>query len=239
MQEFLHRLHEATPRIYVTWTLIAVNLGGFALMALLGVSPLDPSAQELLALGGNFLPYTLEQPWRLASAMFLHGGILHIGFNMWALRDLGSIAERFYGNLQFLLIYLLSGIFGSLASLFFSAQHAVSVGASGAIFGVAGAVMAALYTKAHMMPTRLVKRLRAPMLVFLGFSLFLGFSTSFVDNSAHLGGLASGFVLAWMMAERFDREQFRRHAVARAGAAVVAAILAAGLLWRLVPQPGP
>ncbi|MEZ5741127.1 MAG: rhomboid family intramembrane serine protease [Burkholderiaceae bacterium] len=146
MQDFLQKLHAATPRTWVTQAIIGLNVAAFVLAALAGVDIMAPSAQSLLEVGGNWLPYTREQPWRLFSAMFLHAGLIHIGFNMWALRDMGMIAERFYGKAQFLLIYVVSGLFASLASLFFSAANSVSVGASGAVFGVAGAILAALLT---------------------------------------------------------------------------------------------
>jgi len=80
-----------------------------------GMSPTLPQPVELLAWGGNFLPATIAQPWRLFTAAFLHAGAIHLAFNMWALWNMGAIAERFYGNLQFLLIYLLSGLVSGFA----------------------------------------------------------------------------------------------------------------------------
>ncbi len=238
MQDFIERLHAATPRVWVTWTLIGLNVAVFIVATVLGVSPIAPRSVDLLALGGNFLPATLAEPWRLFSAMFLHAGILHIGFNLWALRDMGGIAERFYGHQQFLVIYLFAGLFGSLASLFFSASQAVSVGASGAIFGVAGAILAAIFTKHEKLPPALVGRMRTSMLVFVGYSLFMGFTVSFIDNSAHIGGLVSGFMLAWIMAERFDWDQYRRQGLMRALLACGLALGAAVIMWSMVPVPG-
>ncbi len=233
MQDFVYRLHQATPTIWVTKALITINVLAFLAMALFGINPLEPTALELLAVGGNFLPVTITQPWRLFSATILHAGLLHLGFNMFALYQMGGIAERFYGNSQFLIIYLLAGLFGSLASLFFSASEAVSVGASGAVFGVSGAILAAVVTARHKLPPVLVTSMSQSMLLFVGYSLFMGFTTSFVDNSAHIGGLAAGFVTAWIMVERFDWKAFRRRALVRASIAIVLAGVVATTMWSL------
>ena len=237
--DFVWRLHEATPRTWVTPTLIALNVAVWLLNLLSGLSPMSPSAQELAMWGGNFLPLTLEQPWRLLSSMFLHGGIVHIGFNMWALWNTGRLAERFYGNTQFALVYLVAGIAGSLASLFFAARTGVSVGASGAIFGVVGCLLAALSTKAHKLPPELAKSMRSSMLTFVAFSLVLGFTAGFIDNAAHIGGLAGGYLMGMVMAEKFDADEFRRQGALRAVAALaIAALLLWGAWSMLVPGRG-
>jgi rhomboid protease GluP len=230
--EFLYRLHQATPRTWVTPTIVAINVAVWLLNVALGVPLLSPSGAELLAWGGNRLAETHLQPWRLFSATVLHAGIIHLAFNMWALWDVGRLAERFYGNAQFFLIYLWSGLFGSLASLFFAGRTAVSVGASGAIFGVVGALLAAIFTKHSRLPAPLVKPVRNSLLTFVGFSLFLGFTSGVVDNAAHLGGLAAGFGLALIMAERFDWTLYRRQGLARALIAMVVAAALALTLWR-------
>ncbi len=196
-----------------------------------------PKVKDLAIWGGNFLPLTLQQPWRLMSATFLHGGIIHLGMNMWALWSTGALVERFYGNKQFLILYLLSGLFGSLASLFFSARTGVSVGASGAIFGVVGAILAAIYTKQGKMPATMVKALRASMLPFVAFSLFMGFTSGHIDNAAHIGGGVAGFLLAMIMAEKFDWEEYRRQAIPRLLAAISASLVAAYLIWNFLPKP--
>jgi len=233
--DFAARLLRATPRTWVTVALIAANVAVWLANVASGMSALLPQPVELLAWGGNLLPATLEQPWRLFTAVFLHAGAIHLGFNMWALWNIGAIAERFYGNLQYLAIYLLSGLFGSLASLYFAAREAVSVGASGAIFGVSGALLAALFTKHDKLPAPLVASMRSSLLMFVGYSLFLGFTSGVVDNAAHLGGLVSGFALATIMAEKFDWAEYRRNAVSRALVAIGAAALAAFAAWRALP----
>ncbi|MFM1988191.1 MAG: hypothetical protein RJA99_1148 [Pseudomonadota bacterium] len=235
--EFIWRLHEATPRTWVTPTLIVLNVAVWLLNVATGLSPITPSAVELAMWGGNYLPLTLEQPWRLLSATFLHGGVLHLGFNMWALRDTGRLAERFYGNWQLLLIYLVAGLAGSMASLFFSARTGVSIGASGAIFGVVGCLLAAISTKANKLPPGLVASMRSSMLGFVGFSLFMGFTAGFIDNAAHLGGLAGGFLMGMVLSEKFDADEFRRQAPPRAAAAIALAALVLWGAWSVLPAP--
>jgi rhomboid protease GluP len=235
--DFLYRLRHATPHAWVTVVLVALNVLVWLANLADGLNPMLPKAQELLAWGGNLLPLTQREPWRLFSAMFLHAGAIHLAFNMWALWNVGSIAERFYGNTQFALIYLLSGLFGSLASLYFAARTAVSVGASGAIFGITGALLAAVLLKRDKLPAPLVASMRSSLFIFVGYSLFLGFTSGVVDNAAHIGGLVSGFVLAAIMAEKFDWAEYRSSAVSRAFVAVSLALVAAFILWQLLPAP--
>jgi len=230
-REFVIRLVEATPRTWVTTLLVALNVGVWGLNLLDGLSPLSPQPQQLLNWGGNFLPATVEQPWRLVTAMFLHGGLIHLGFNMWALWDTGRLAERFYGNGQMLLIYLVSGVAGSMASLFFAASRSVSIGASGAIFGVVGCLLAAIFTKPNKLPPELVRSMRSSMLGFVGYSLVMGFVVGFIDNAAHIGGLAGGLIIGCVLAEKFDPEEFRRQAPLRVIAALALAVLILGLAW--------
>lgn len=230
-REFVIRLVEATPRTWVTTLLVALNVGVWGLNLLDGLSPISPQPQQLLNWGGNFLPATVEQPWRLITAMFLHGGLIHLGFNMWALWDTGRLAERFYGNGQMLLIYLVSGVAGSMASLFFAASRSVSIGASGAIFGVVGCLLAAIFTKPNKLPPELVRSMRSSMLGFVGYSLVMGFVVGFIDNAAHIGGLVGGLLMGFVLAEKFDPDEFRRQAPIRVIAALALAVLILGLAW--------
>jgi rhomboid protease GluP len=162
---------------------------------------MSPRAGELLLWGANHLPLTVHQPWRLITATFLHGGLIHIAFNMWVLWDTGRLAERFYGNGQFVLIYFVAGLAGSIASLFFSARTGVSVGASGAIFGVVGCLLAAIFTKSSKLPPGLMASMRSSMLMFIAYSMVMGFVVGFIDNAAHIGGLIGGFLMGIVLAE--------------------------------------
>jgi len=123
------------PRVFVTWVLIAINLAVFVLMVIRGVGLMDPSIDSLLKWGADFGPLTTHgQWWRMLTSTFVHVGILHIAMNMYILLVSGPFVERLYGNVGFAVLYLLSGLGGSLVSL---AWHPmlVSAGASGAIFG--------------------------------------------------------------------------------------------------------
>ncbi len=237
MDEFFDRLFKATPNAWVTPTLVILNMLVWFVTIALGADFMNPTSGALLRFGGNYLPYTLKQPWRLVSAMFLHAGLLHIAFNMWALWDMGKLAERFYGNGQFLLIYMLSGLFGSLASLFFGAKVTVAVGASGAIFGIAGALAAGVFTKSNKLPPRLVASMRTSLLSFIGISLVMGFTIANIDNAAHIGGLVSGFALASVLAEKFDLEEYKSSRYPRLALTCVAAILTIWFIWRSVALP--
>ncbi len=237
-EDFANRLVRATPRTWATRAVISVNVLVWLAMLATGASPVSPDVQVLIDWGANLLPLTVEQPWRLLTATMLHAGLIHLGFNMWVLWDAGRIAERFYGSLQFLLIYLISGLFGSLASLFFAARTGVSVGASGAIFGVVGALLAVVLTKHSKLPPALAAGMRSSMLMFIGYSLVMGFIARFIDNAAHIGGLVSGFAAAVILAERFDWEEYRRSAIPRAMTAIGIAMVAAFAIWRLLPAPG-
>jgi rhomboid protease GluP len=237
IRDFVARLHHATPRTWVTPLLMGLCVAVWLLNVATGVSPIAPRSIDLLIWGGNHLPVTLLQPWRLLMAAFLHGGIIHLAFNMWALWDTGRLAERFYGNGQLLLIYLVSALAGSMASLFFAARTGVSVGASGAIFGVVGCLLAAVFTKAHKLPAGLVTSMRNSMLSFVGFSLFMGFTVGFIDNAAHIGGLVAGFLMGMVLAEKFDGEEYRSQMLLRAAAGTAMAAVALFGAWRLLPAP--
>ncbi|MEZ5659667.1 MAG: rhomboid family intramembrane serine protease [Burkholderiaceae bacterium] len=238
MQEFIDRLITATPRTWVTSSLITLNVAVFIVALWYGAGWFEPDAGTLLALGGNYLPRTHEQPWRLLSAIFLHAGILHLGFNMWVLRDVGRLAERFYGSGQFLVIYVSAGGLASLSSLFFAAADRVSVGASGAIFGVVGAILAAVSSTGGTMPAALVAQVRRSMLFFIAYALVSGFAFSVIDSAAHIGGLISGFLLALVLAKRFDWDRYRLQARRRGALAVATSLLLAVLTWQWLPAAG-
>jgi len=104
--------------VSLTTLLVGINVVVFVLMAITGVSPLTPTTQQLLKWGANWGPLSLgTQPWRMLTSNYVHGGIIHIFFNMWCLLNLGALAERVFDGWTYLLIYTASGLAGSLASL--------------------------------------------------------------------------------------------------------------------------
>src|SRR6266404_89668 len=180
----------------LTKSLIGINVAVFLAMYLAGVSPTDPNTAQLQHWGANFGPLTLAgQWWRLLSNVFVHIGILHLGLNMWALWNVGALAERLYGRWTYLYLYLFSGIAGSLASLAWHPQ-VTGAGASGAIFGVVGAVIVTLRWGKLTVPREVVSPILRSLVMFALYNLFYGAVKTGIDNSAHLGGLVGGLLLS-------------------------------------------
>jgi rhomboid protease GluP len=209
--------------LYVVSLLATMRRSGFqaptgGLGALFGLGGIDNAILERM--GASLpLPYDIAQPWRLVTAIFLHAGLLHIGFNMWILMDLGPTLEELYGSARLFFIFIFTGICGYIAS---SAAGSFSVGASGALLGMIG-VLLALTTNRQSVGMRM---LRSQLIYWLVYIAVTGFLIRGVDNYAHLGGFVSGFVLGKFMADRPPAdltERRRANALAwAAGFAVVA-----------------
>lgn len=183
---------EASGPALVTMTIIAVNLAIFVLGGFMGIGWMSGNAARLLDFGGNFAVSTTNgEWWRLISAMFLHSGLLHVAFNMWALWDAGRVAERLFGRWGYLALYTLAGVLGGIASINWQ-QDFVGIGASGAVFGVYGGLLAALLLRPDLLPGTVAKQLQASATIFIIYSLFNGFTHTGIDNAAHLGGLVAG-----------------------------------------------
>jgi rhomboid protease GluP len=196
---FQEVLAQSTPRLFVTPIVFWLNILLFAVMVISGVSFLSPTIEQLLAWGANFGPMTFSgEWWRSFSATFIHIGVLHLAVNMWCLWSLGTLAERMFGNWTFLGLYVLSGLGGSVASLWWHPM-AVSAGASGAVFGVAGGLIAFFYLGNLTVPPAVLKQNRNNILVFAAYNLFNGFMGSGIDNAAHLGGLAIGLLIGALL----------------------------------------
>jgi rhomboid protease GluP len=202
---FWHRLFEITPRTLVTPAIVGVNAVIFLLMTLDGGSLFSPRSETLVHWGANFGPLTLDgQWWRLLTCTFVHIGIIHIGLNMWVLWDIGQLVERLTGNVGFLLLYLLSGLFGSLASVYWNPE-VLSAGASGAVFGAFGGLMGFVLLRGDSIPKSILGRLRNSGTSFLFYNLIFGFSIKGIDMAAHLGGLAAGFACGLILSQPLDR----------------------------------
>ena len=185
----------------------------------------DTDGAVLIQFGSMFPPLVWAgQWWRLLSCTFLHGGLMHIAFNMYVLYQIGPAIERTYGAPKFLLLYLATGWTSSLMSLVWSGGN--SVGASGAIFGLAGAFLAISLRRRSYWDT-----FGSQMLIFIGINIAIGFSGSFgnIDNFGHLGGLIGGFLLGNIMPNTLP--EFK--ATPLRWAATVAAILVFGAITPL------
>lgn len=165
-------------------------------------------------MGQNFIPAITEtfaahgpsiasgEWWRLLTPMFLHapftGGLfslLHIGFNSYILRMFGPNIEEAYGTWRFVPMYLIAGFAGSAASYLVGSCFTISLGASGAIFGVVGVLLALLYRRRA---STIVAGYMRSLMFFVGINLFIGFSVARIDNAAHIGGLLAGLAMGWL-----------------------------------------
>ena len=180
----------------ITILLIALNLIIYVLMVVSGVDFFSPTVQQILAWGGcNSTTILHGEPWRLVSAMFIHFGIVHLLMNLYALYDLGSTLEGIIGKAWFILIYLATGIFGGLVSQVWHLNTpSVEAGASGAVFGILGVLIALLTTRLFPEEVRIpyLKRI----LIMVGMNLVYGMQAQ-VNMAAHMGGLFSGFILGY------------------------------------------
>ncbi len=144
--------------------------------------------QVLARLGASApMPYDFFEPWRLVTAVFLHGSLLHIGFNMWVLMDIGPLIEELYGSARYLFLYVLTGVAGYLLSSFLG--H-FSVGGSGALLGLIGALLAVTSRRGGAA----LQMLRSNLIRWLIYIAIMGFMFSGIDNAAHLGGCIAGFL---------------------------------------------
>ena len=179
---------------FVTPLIIDLNILVFLLMIVSGVNILLPDTESLLNWGANFRPYTLEgQSWRLLTNCFLHIGILHLLFNMYALLYIGLLLEPRLGSGRFGIAYLVTGLLASITSLYWHPMT-VSAGASGAIFGMYGVFLAMLTT--NLIDKSVRKPLFVSIAIFVGYNLLNGMKGG-IDNAAHLGGLISGMIIGY------------------------------------------
>jgi rhomboid protease GluP len=192
---------EAMVRVMpVTSAIIAAKVLVFVAMTFSGASPTDPQTADLVKWGANTGVETLQsQPWRMWTSNYVHIGFLHIALNMWCLWSLGVLAERVFDRWTYFMTYTCCGIAGSLASLAHN-PAGTSAGASGAIFGLAGALISALYLGHLPVPPRALKSTLKSLVAFAVYNLIFGEVVPGIDNSAHLGGLACGFLLGAVLA---------------------------------------
>jgi len=199
----------------ITTTLIGMSVAVYLAMVLTGASPVTPSLPQLLKWGANYGPLSLgPDPWRILASTYVHAGIIHIALNMWCLWNLGFLAERIFDPWTYVLTYTFCGLAGSLSSLWWHPQ-AVGVGASGAIFGLAGALIAALYLGNLPIARQAIQGTLRSLLVFAGYNLFFGVAVPGIDNSAHIGGLVAGLALGAVLAKHLTapaevRDRWRR-----------------------------
>lgn len=185
---------KGTEKAIITYILIAVNLMVYALTAYLSGNIVDSNTNVLVFLGAKVNELiSAGEYYRLVTCMFLHGGAMHVGLNMYSLYALGPFVESVYGKVRYTVIYFLAGIVSSLFSYMFSSD--ISVGASGAIFGLLGAAL----VFAVKMKDRIRKGFIMNILSVIVINLVVGFSIPNVDNFGHLGGLLGGILSSFVL----------------------------------------
>ena len=184
--------------LFVTYGIIGINVLVFLMMTISGVDLMQPTGIDIIKWGANYSPLTLSGDWwRLISCVFVHIGIIHILFNMYAFFMVGVYLEPMLGKTKFTVAYLCTGVFASLASLWWHSEPVPSAGASGAIFGMYGVFLALLSTK--LIPTVVRNKLLQSIGIFIVYNLFYGLKPqSGIDNSAHIGGLLSGILIGYL-----------------------------------------
>lgn len=231
---FASTLLQVTPNAPVTPALIGANALMFVVATALGGGLLIADPVVMIRLGTDYTPLTWSgQWWRLLTSTFLHFGLLHIALNMWALYVNGLVAERIFGSVRYLAIYLVAGVTGSVASLLW---HPIvnGAGASGAIFGVLGALLAFFLLRKGGLPASVVKTQRASAGVFVVYSLLNGVRYGGIDNAAHLGGLAGGFVMGLVLARPLNAERNSKQWTGQWATAIGLVACAATLLAYLI-----
>lgn len=222
---FANRRRALARQPWVSYALVALNVAVWLLTLVSGAALMQAPAEQMLVWGGNAASEVQRgQWWRLLTAVFLHSGLMHLAMNMAALLCTGPTVERVLGSRRFLLLYLGAGLAGSALSLHFSAQQATAVGASGAVFGVAGALLVAALRHRRFLPTVLSFYTLGGIGLLLLDAMLRGFGSERVDNAAHVGGLLVGCLLALILPERISGRHDARQAKWRTVAAGAAAL---------------
>jgi rhomboid protease GluP len=247
-----------------TYLLVGINCAVFLLMVARGVSMWSPTVDQLMHWGADNAGSVLieGQWWRVVTAMFVHVGILHLATNMWCLWNLGLLAEPLMGSAGVLAVYILTGAAGNLLSTFVNwswsysdwmKYHDIGVfpagaGASGAVFGIAGALIVLLKSKRLPIPQYELKRLRKSVIYFAAINLIIGFSISIgtdvigsglrIDNWAHIGGFSCGLLFATPLVPRIGSSRSVFQTRMRLAVAVVVVLLVMfGFYLAQLPRP--
>lgn len=219
--------------LYATYGIIAINVVVFILMAINGAGIFDANAMVHIDWGSNYSPLTLSGDWwRLITCVFIHFGIIHLAMNTYALYIAGVYLEPMLGKTKYIVAYLATGIFASLASLWWHSEGVNSAGASGAIFGLYGVFLALLFT--NLIPKQTRSSLLQSIGVFVVFNLIYGTKAG-VDNSAHIGGLLSGLVIGFIFYPLLKKEDRGAKSNLALLAIIAGAVLSA---WIYLNSPG-
>lgn len=243
---------------WATYLLVGINCAVFLLMVLRGASPWMPNGDQLMQWGAdNAYSVLVDGQWiRIVTAMFVHVGIIHLATNMWCLWNLGLLAEPLMDWFGLIAVYILTGAAGNLLSVCYNWLRPIheggnivfpaGAGASGAVFGIAGALIVLLKSKRLPIPQFELKRLRRSVIYFAVINLVIGFSVNFgsgftgveIDNRAHIGGCLCGLLFAVPLVPRIGspRGEFRTR-MRLAIAAIVILLVLFGFYVAHIPPP--
>ncbi|GHV00436.1 rhomboid family intramembrane serine protease [Bacteroidia bacterium] len=193
-------------KIWAAPVIFDINLLLFLAMAIGGVSIFTPRSADLLAWGGCYAPAIARgEWWRLLTSMFLHAGVLHLAMNMLVFYMICLPLEEALGSRRFMIIYLVSGLAAGVCSLCLHHTAAVSVGASGAIFGMYGLTAAMMLT--GYVDRTTVSTFRPMIFIFIFFNIFTGLLNGNIDMAAHVGGLGAGFIIGLLFFPKYKKHK--------------------------------
>ncbi len=226
-----------TPRkgLFVVPALFALNIVVFIAMVASGVHILNPEEQDILSWGANYQPLTYAgEWWRIVTSCFIHIGVLHLLFNMYALMYVGMLLEPLIGSFRFATAYLLAGCVASMVSMWWN-EAAISAGASGAIFGLFGVFFAVL-TGGHVLrSTR--QALLASVVFFVAYNLVTACdAASNIDTAAHIGGLIAGVAVGYMFVPPLRKPQSALRQRISAAAVFASFVLVLFVAYRTKPS---
>lgn len=189
----------------LTYFLIIINVIIFALMYIYGNG--SENLDTLVKFGANYTPLVKSgEYYRMITSAFLHIGVMHLIFNMYALYVAGSQIEYIYGRVKYIFIYLISAIMGSLFTVALSGDNVVAAGASGAIFGLFGSLLYFGYNYRGYMGNALISQI-VPVVAL---NIFIGFSNPNIGNAAHIGGLIGGYLISMVLGANINEENKNR-----------------------------
>jgi rhomboid protease GluP len=221
-RQFESRMMQAS-RAIVTPAIVLACVLVYVAMVAMGVPWMNPTGEQVLPWGADSGELVIidHQYWRLFTSVFIHFGLIHIFMNMFCLVSAGPLVERLFGHFGFAVLYVLSGLGGSIASVW-SQPTGIGAGASGAIFGVFGGLLGFLAIRHREVPLSILKPMRAGAISFVVYNTFFSAVIPGISMAAHTGGLATGFVCGLLMTAVSPAD-------ARAASGMAPALLRAGM----------
>lgn len=242
IRDFYRLQRTAQHRPLVTTLLVVTAITIYLIQAAASGYWLRLQDSTLFEWGANAGSFTVHGNWwRLLAALFLHLDPLHLIVNMWVLWSTGRLVERLFNSVSFAAIYFAAGIVGGLLSIAWN-PAGMTVGASGAIFGILGAFLAYMLHGRTRIPQPVMRAHLIPTTLFIFFSILNGLAEVGIDNAAHIGGLATGLLLGWAFARPLQRELGWVQLAQSVGAVLLVTLASAGLLLQVtgpVSRPGP